>query len=113
MLTTGAILHGDRRRLLSFDAAEHPVALQLGGGADERRNIHAYQLRDDGAAGGILIDGAKNVPLEARVAVDPKILREIKIRIAAAMNHAHERQIRHVLHGREDQRRAIGREMTC
>src|SRR5258708_24625698 len=31
MLTTGAILHGDRRRLLAFNAAEHPVALQLGG----------------------------------------------------------------------------------
>ena len=28
MLTTGAILHGDRRRLLGFDASEHPVALQ-------------------------------------------------------------------------------------
>src|SRR5947199_2447648 len=33
MLTTGAILHGDRRRLLAFDASEHPVALQLGGSA--------------------------------------------------------------------------------
>jgi tRNA-dihydrouridine synthase A len=31
MLTTGAILHGDRSRLLAFDPAEHPVALQLGG----------------------------------------------------------------------------------
>ena len=31
MLTTGAILHGDRRRLLGFDPAEHPVALQIGG----------------------------------------------------------------------------------
>ena len=31
MLTTGAILHGDRGRLLGFDASEHPVALQLGG----------------------------------------------------------------------------------
>jgi tRNA-dihydrouridine synthase A len=31
MLTSGAILHGDRRRLLAFDASEHPVALQLGG----------------------------------------------------------------------------------
>src|ERR1700744_4778356 len=31
MLTTGAILHGDRRRLLGFDVSEHPVALQLGG----------------------------------------------------------------------------------
>src|SRR5580692_6829269 len=31
MLTTPAILHGDRRRLLGFDTSEHPVALQLGG----------------------------------------------------------------------------------
>jgi tRNA-dihydrouridine synthase A len=31
MLTTGAVLHGDRTRLLRFDAAEHPLALQLGG----------------------------------------------------------------------------------
>jgi tRNA-dihydrouridine synthase A len=31
MLTTGAVLHGDRARLLAFDADEHPVALQLGG----------------------------------------------------------------------------------
>ena len=33
MLTTGAIIHGDRRRLLGFDPSEHPVALQLGGSA--------------------------------------------------------------------------------
>ena len=31
MLTTGAVIHGDRARLLGFDAFEHPVALQLGG----------------------------------------------------------------------------------
>ncbi|RUQ62066.1 tRNA dihydrouridine(20/20a) synthase DusA [Azospirillum doebereinerae] len=31
MVTTGAVLHGDRERLLGFDAVEHPVALQLGG----------------------------------------------------------------------------------
>ena len=31
MITTGAVLHGDRARLLGYDAAEHPVALQLGG----------------------------------------------------------------------------------
>ena len=31
MLTTGAIIHGDRARLLGFDRCEHPVALQLGG----------------------------------------------------------------------------------
>ena len=32
MVTTGAILHGDAARHLRFDAAENPVALQLGGG---------------------------------------------------------------------------------
>src|SRR4051812_37638521 len=31
MVTTGAVIHGDRRRLLGFDAREHPVAVQLGG----------------------------------------------------------------------------------
>ena len=31
MVTTGAILHGPRDRLLGHDASEHPVALQLGG----------------------------------------------------------------------------------
>jgi tRNA-dihydrouridine synthase A len=31
MITTGAVLRGDRARLLAFDHAEHPVALQLGG----------------------------------------------------------------------------------
>lgn len=31
MVTTGAILHGDRERLLGFSPEEQPVALQLGG----------------------------------------------------------------------------------
>ena len=31
MITTAAIVHGDRARLLGYDPAEHPVALQLGG----------------------------------------------------------------------------------
>ncbi|HRZ24435.1 MAG TPA: tRNA dihydrouridine(20/20a) synthase DusA, partial [Candidatus Contendobacter sp.] len=31
MVTTGAALHGDRERLLAYDPAEHPLALQLGG----------------------------------------------------------------------------------
>jgi tRNA-dihydrouridine synthase A len=31
MVTAPAVIHGDRERLLGFDAIEHPVALQLGG----------------------------------------------------------------------------------
>lgn len=35
MVTTGAILHGERDRHLAFVAAEHPLALQLGGSEPE------------------------------------------------------------------------------
>ena len=31
MITTGAIIHGDKHRLLDFDPAEQPLAIQLGG----------------------------------------------------------------------------------
>ncbi len=31
MVTAAAVVHGDRQRLLAFDNAEHPLALQLGG----------------------------------------------------------------------------------
>jgi len=31
MVHANAVIHGDRERLLGFDASEHPVALQLGG----------------------------------------------------------------------------------
>jgi tRNA-dihydrouridine synthase A len=43
MLTTPAIIHGDRARLLGFDASEHPVALQLGG-SDPRDLAEAARI---------------------------------------------------------------------
>ena len=46
MLTTGAILHGDRVRLLGFDESEHPVALQLGG-SDPRDLATAAGIGED------------------------------------------------------------------
>ena len=46
MLTTGAIIHGDRRRLLAFDAIEHPVVLQLGG-SDPRDLATAAKIGED------------------------------------------------------------------
>jgi tRNA-dihydrouridine synthase A len=46
MLTTGAILHGDRARLLGFDACEHPVALQLGG-SEPRDLLAAAKIGED------------------------------------------------------------------
>src|SRR6187551_1412054 len=46
MLTTGAIIHGDRARLLGFDAFEHPVALQLGG-SDPRDLATAAKIGEE------------------------------------------------------------------
>ena len=48
MVTAQALAHGDVERLLGFDPAEHPVALQLGG-SDPRLLAHAARL---GAARG-------------------------------------------------------------
>jgi tRNA-dihydrouridine synthase A len=46
MLTTGAVLHGDRARLLGFDPAEHPVAVQLGG-SDPQALAAAARICED------------------------------------------------------------------
>jgi tRNA-dihydrouridine synthase A len=46
MLTTGAVIHGDRQRLLGFDASEHPVTLQLGG-SDPRDLASAARIGED------------------------------------------------------------------
>jgi tRNA-dihydrouridine synthase A len=46
MLTTAAILRGDRARLLAFDTFEHPVALQLGG-SDPRALAQCARIGED------------------------------------------------------------------
>jgi len=46
MVTTGAILHGDRARLLGFDPFEHPVALQLGG-SDPKALAQSARIGED------------------------------------------------------------------
>jgi tRNA-dihydrouridine synthase A len=46
MITTGAVLHGDRARLMAFDPAEHPLALQLGG-SDPRQLAQCARIAGD------------------------------------------------------------------
>ena len=46
MVTAEAVIRGDRARLLSFDAAEHPVALQLGG-SEPARLAEAAKIAED------------------------------------------------------------------
>nr|WP_207100413.1 tRNA dihydrouridine(20/20a) synthase DusA [Paracoccus shandongensis] len=46
MVTAPAIIHGDRPRLLDYDASEHPVALQLGG-SDPAELAQATRIAGD------------------------------------------------------------------
>ncbi|MEO1199554.1 MAG: tRNA dihydrouridine(20/20a) synthase DusA [Pseudomonadota bacterium] len=48
MVTTGAVIHGDRDRLIGFNEEEHPVALQLGGSDPEALAIAARIGADRG-----------------------------------------------------------------
>jgi tRNA-dihydrouridine synthase A len=46
MVTAHALLHGDAEHLLRYDAAEHPVVLQVGGD-DPDALVHAAKLAED------------------------------------------------------------------
>lgn len=46
MVTADAVIHGDRERLIGFDAAEHPVVLQLGG-SDPAKLAEASRIAED------------------------------------------------------------------
>lgn len=45
MVTTGALIHGDPERFLTFNDEEHPVALQLGG-SDAKALAHCSRLAE-------------------------------------------------------------------
>jgi tRNA-dihydrouridine synthase A len=46
MVTAMALIHGDRAKLLGFDAAEHPVVLQLGG-SEPAKLAEAARIGED------------------------------------------------------------------
>jgi tRNA-dihydrouridine synthase A len=46
MVTAPAVLHGDRAKLLGFDACEHPVAIQLGG-SEPKQLAEAAKIAED------------------------------------------------------------------
>ncbi len=48
MVTTGAILHGDKQRFLSFNRAENPLAFQLGGSDPDALSSCARLVEDSG-----------------------------------------------------------------
>ena len=48
MVTTGALIHGDKERYLQFNQEEHPVALQLGGSDPKAMALCARMAEDYG-----------------------------------------------------------------
>ncbi len=48
MVTTGALIHGDKKRHLAFNQQEHPVALQLGGSEPKDMALCAKIAEDYG-----------------------------------------------------------------
>ncbi len=48
MITTGALIHGDRKRYLKYDPAEHPIAIQLGGSDPKELALCAKMAEDHG-----------------------------------------------------------------
>ncbi len=46
MVTTGAVINGDREKLLGFDPAENPIALQLGG-SDPKALAECARIGED------------------------------------------------------------------
>ena len=50
MLTTGAVIHGDRTRLMGFNEFERPVAFQLGGSDTKELTLAAKIVESQGYA---------------------------------------------------------------
>ncbi len=95
---------------IEVDAGDVPLLQRLGG-ALEGGDLLADHLGDDRLAVGILVDGAEDVLLGPGIVVDAKIFGVIEIGSAPeAAKHAPEIKIGDVLHGREDQQRAVGGE---
>lgn len=89
MLTTGAVIHGGRQRLLGFDASEHPVALQLGGSnphdlAESARIGEGFGYDEINLNVGCPSDRVKDGRFGACLMADPKLVAEC----VAAMKQA-------------------------
>ena len=90
MLTADAILHGDRARLLAFDPAEHPVALQLGG-SEPGKLAAAARIGEDAGYDEINLnvgcpsDRVQSGRFGACLMTEPALVAECMAAIAAAV----------------------------
>jgi tRNA-dihydrouridine synthase A len=91
MLTANAVVHGDRERLLGFDAAEHPVALQLGGSdprllAEAARIGEGFGYDEINLNVGCPSDRVQNGLFGACLMREPMLVAECMAAIAGAVN---------------------------
>lgn len=89
MVTTGALIFGDRDRYLRFDKAEHPVALQLGGGepaalAECAKMAEDYGYDEVNLNVGCPSDRVQNNKIGACLMAEPQLVAEC----IGAMNQA-------------------------
>ncbi len=89
MITSGAIVHGDRDYLLSFEPVEHPIALQLGGDDPQElaaaiRIAEGYGYDEYNLNVGCPSDRVQNANFGACLMADPGRVREL----VAAMREA-------------------------
>lgn len=90
MVTAPAVLHGDRRRLLDFDAAEHPVACQLGGSdpaelAEAARIVEGFGYDEINLNVGCPSDRVQDGRFGACLMAEPERVRECVAAMRAAV----------------------------
>ncbi len=90
MVTTGAIIHGDRDRFLRFHPTEHPLALQLGGSdplalAECARIAESYGYDEVNLNCGCPSDRVQNGKIGACLMAEPELVAECIAAMVAAV----------------------------
>lgn len=89
MVTTGALLHGDKARFLDYNACEHPLALQLGG-SNPKDLAECSKIAEDWGYDEVNLncgcpsDRVQNGMIGACLMAEPELVAEC----VAAMQHA-------------------------
>ncbi len=91
MVTTGAVLHGNREQLLGYDAAEHPLVLQLGG-SDPVALAQSAKIAEDYGYGAVNLnvgcpsDRVQSGRFGACLMREPELVAECVAAMAAAVS---------------------------
>ena len=93
MVTTGALIHGDHHRFLQFNAAEKPLAFQLGGSNPHDLAICARMVEDYGYDEvnlnvGCPSDRVQNGRFGACLMAEPELVAECVAAMSRAVCHS-------------------------